>query len=187
MSYIDTKIKSIKKVWKKFTAFGAWIGAIAASLLIPLPGWGDSVQHSSQIRFIIFIATVIAGFTLLLTYTIKNKLIWLVISVLVFILLMVAHKLYNQNIDKRTMKYVDSSVVIGDELKDSVHFEATLDLLHLDKDEILMTVGGDASIIWTEKSIGKNKNRLIFLLVMNYCLLAIFLVSFTNTVTLYTS
>jgi hypothetical protein len=187
MNYIENKANSIQKIWKHIAAIGAWIGTVAGSILIPLPEWGDNVQHSSQIKFILFIATVIAGFSLVLTYNLKNKLAWMIISISFFFILIGSYYMYNQNIDKRTMKYYDSTIVIGDELKDPHNFESKKEQLNLDKNELLKTVGGDPTKLWTEQSINKNKDILVVILALNYCLFAIFLVSFINTVTLYTS
>ena len=187
MNYLEKKTSKIKKVWKQVALLGVWIGTITGSILIPLPEWGDGVQHSSQIKFILFISTVVAGFSLILFYKLKNKLSCLIISISVFIILIGSYYYYNHNITCRTMKYSDSIIVIGSELKDPNHYKSLKEQYYIDDDKILMTVGGDPTRIWTERSIRRNKGILIFLLSINYCVFAIFLVSFTSTINLYTS
>ncbi|WP_405296808.1 hypothetical protein [Algibacter sp. Ld11] len=187
MNTIQKKINLLQNSWNQIAALGAWLGTIAGAILIPLPEWGDSDQYSSQIKFILFISTVIAGFILILTYYFKKKRTWLIISISLLFSLICSYCLYSENIDKRTMKYYNSTIVIGNKLKEPNKLESKMKILNIDKSELLKAVGGNASKIWTDQSIKTNKNYLIFLLAFNYCLFAIFLVSFTNMIKLYTS
>ncbi|MBD0824460.1 hypothetical protein [Aestuariibaculum marinum] len=186
MSYIEVKGDLFQKIWKNIVSVGTWVGVVAGSILMPLPEWGDNTEHSSQIKFILFIATVISGFILVLTYNLKNRITWMLISLLVFLCLICSYFYYNHRINESTLKYYESTIVVGFELIDSDSFVSRKEILNLEKDDLLKAVGGNPSLIWTESSINRNKNILISLLTLNYCLFAVFLVSFTNTVSLYT-
>ena len=187
MSYIIKKISSIQKNWKQLAVFGAWIGTIAGSLILPLPDWGSGEEYISQTRFILFIATVVAGFILILTFKKRNKTLWIWFSSIIFILLILSFYLYNDKRNTFTLPYYNKTVLIGSDFRNNFERKRKSTGVELDDRELLKYVGGDASQIWTTESIKRNRNELIIYLTISYSLLAVFIVGFMNAIMLNTS
>lgn len=187
MNDIARKVKSIQTVWKHLTLIGAWLGTIAGSFLLPLPDWDSNDQLDSNTRFILFIATVIAGFVLLFTYKYKGKSTWLWISVITFILFIGSFYIYNSKRETNTLPYYGTTKVVGSIPLDN--FENKIKSCGLQKNDknLLKCVGGESEKLWTKESIKSNKNELILCLTVSYSLLAIFMISFMNSLILYTS
>jgi len=187
MNYITDKAKNIQSVWKQLALLGSWLGAIAGSFLLPLPDWDSSEQLTSNTRFILFIATVIAGYILLLTYKVKNKNIWLYVSVITFILFIGSFYLYNIKRETHTLPYYGTSKVIGSITLDD--FKVKIKSCNFEKNDkdLLKCVQGDATYLWTKESIYSNRNELILYLTLSYSLLSIFMISFINAIILNTS
>lgn len=182
MSYLEERIKAIKAAWKQIAILGTWIVAVAGSLLLPLPAWNSEEEHISQTRFIVFIATVIAGFVLIATYKYKNKKGWLLISLISFVLFSASYNVYNIKREANTLPYYETTVVIG-----SVHqadFEKKRKAIDVEADdiELLKYVGGDAVQLWTKESIDSMRWKLIMYLTLAYVLFAVFIISFVHTI-----
>lgn len=187
MNYITDTIRKIQAVWKQLTLVGTWLASIAGTFLLPLPSWDSEEQQISKTRFIIFISTVIAGFSLLMTYKLNNKNAWLFTAVLTFVLFIGTFFLYDVKRETNTLPYNGATKVVGNVTREN--FEETLKELGLRKDdkELLKYVGGDASKLWTNDSIDRNRNELILYLTLSYCMLAVFMISFINTIIIFTS
>lgn len=187
MTILSDKINTIQATWKQLTLLGAWLGAIAGSFLLPLPDWGSEEQHTSQTRFILFIATILAGFMLLFTFKDKSKKRWLFIASFTCILFITTFVIYNQKRDANTLPYASTTKVIGSTpFSDFEKKCKALGIKTSDK-ELLKYVGGDAEQLWTKESINSNRNELILYLAISYCLLSIFMISFINTIILNTA
>ena len=186
MTTLSDKVNKIQAIWKQLALLGAWLGTIAGSFLLPLPDWGYEEQHTSHTRFILFIATILAGFMLLLTYKNKNKKSWIWIALVTCLLFIASFVVYNLKRDANTLPFYGTTKVIG-----SVPFNdfekkcKALGIKTTDR-ELLKYVGGDVEQLWTKESINNNRNELILYLAISYCLLAVFMISFINTIILYT-
>lgn len=187
MNYIADKLNNIQAVWKQLALFGSWLVVVAGSFLLPLPDWDSSEQHASNTRFILFITTVISGFTLLLTYEFRNKKFWVFISGITFILFCISYYVYDIKREAYTLPYYGKTKVVG---SIALHdFENKIKLCGLEKNdkELLKCVWGNPSQLWTKDSIDSNRSQLKLFLTISYCLIAIFLISFTNLLILTSS
>lgn len=187
MTYIADTIEKIQVIWKQLTLVGIWLGTIAGSFLLPLPEWDSVDQQDSKTRLILFISTVVAGFMLILIYNYKRKNVWLWISGFAFFLFLTSFYCYDFKRETNTLPYYNSTKVIGNViLKDFDLKIKACGLADYDKD-LLKCVWGDAAKLWTRESIDSNRNELIVFLTFSYVLLSIFMISFMNTIILYTS
>lgn len=187
MTELSEKVKNIQAIWKQLTLLGAWLSSIAGSFLLPLPDWGSDEQHGSHTRFILFAATVVAGFMLLFTYKNKRRRTWLYISMFTCLLFIGSFIWYNLKRDAYTLPFSGTTRVVGNVTLPE--FERKCKMLGIrptDKD-LLKYVGGDAEQLWTKASIDRNRNELFLYLALSYCLLAVFMISFVNVIILYTS
>ncbi len=178
----------LKKAWKEITLLGAWIATIAGAFLIPLPSWTNSATTSNfYVKFIIFFATVIAGFLVL--YSLRHKTIktWTYLSIISFILLTISFISYSYLREKNTLPYEGKDLIIGKIriendpltiLEKSNQFELT-------RENILKHVQGNCEKIWTSESINKNRITLLIVLSISYTLTACFAISFCNLIILY--
>lgn len=186
MSFLDDKIKSFQAAWKQLTLIGTWIGTVAGSFLLPLPDWGSDSQHISKTRFILFIATVLAGFMLVLTNKYKHPKGWLLIAGITFLLFVASFILYNVSRENNTRAYYGTSKVIGRITNpDYVKGCKERGIDPADKD-ILKYAGGDSDNLWPKDEIQHNRNMLIALLTLAYCLLTVFMISFIHAILLNT-
>jgi hypothetical protein len=182
------KLKKMQALWKELSLAGIWIATIAGSFLLPLPDWASNDEKESYSKYIVFIATALAGFVLALTFKLKSKRFWCYLVFGAFVTFNASFFLYMQLHRSSTSAYGDVNgtrrIVIGTDTV--VGFASNKKLMekHLGfgvKDtELLNYVGGNAAIIWTDESIESNKFKLIFSLLLAYAALAIFLISFLN-------
>jgi hypothetical protein len=187
MTELSDKVKNIQTIWKQLTLLGAWLSTIAGSFLLPLPDWGSDEQQSSHAKFILFIATIVAGFMLLFTYKNKHKRTWLYISVFTCLLFIGSFVLYNLKRETNTLPFSGTSRVIGNVTLPNFDSKCKDLGIRLPDKNLLKYVGGDVEKLWTKASIDRNRNELFLYLALSYCLLAIFMISFVNAIILYTS
>lgn len=185
MNSLTRRIKQIQSTWKKLAIFGAWICTMAGVFILPLPSWGGGQQQDSFMHFIMFLSTAIAGFTLILTYKKKSKRYWIWVSVLALILFLCSFYFYSFQREIKTLGYDGADVIIGSVLQDGAQEKLEKFNLKEDDDELLKY--GDPTKIWTKASISKNRWQLIAYLSLCYCLLAVFIISFTNALILNTT
>nr|WP_315200977.1 hypothetical protein [uncultured Flavobacterium sp.] len=187
MSYISDKIKNIQDVWKQLTLFGIWFGTIAGSFLLPLPEWDSVDQQDSKTRLILFISTVVAGFMLILTYNYKRKNLWLWISGVTFFFFLTSFYTYDNKRETNTLPYYQSTKVVGNIVRKDFKIKIKACGLEEGDKDLLKCVWGDATKLWTRESIDYNRNELIIFIILSYVLLTVFMISFINTIILYTS
>ncbi len=187
MNPVEDKIKSFQGIWKQLSLLGVWLGTIAGTFLLPLPDWNSEEQNTSHTRFILFIATVVAGFILILIFKYKKKLFWLLSSLITFVLLIFSFYTYTDKRESNTLIYDEKATIIGDVPQKDFHKIRKKYKLGPKDTELLLYVGGETTRLWTHESIKKNRNELIFFLTVSYCLLAIFMMSFLNVIIIYTA
>jgi hypothetical protein len=175
--------------WKEIAVTGAWTISVAGSFLLPLPDWASDEENTSYTQFIYFVATVIAGFLVLYSYKNKDKRFWLVSSSITFLLLIILFFTYSLKRESITKLYEDKHIIIGSVKQPD--FNKKLNALEaklkhkINPNEILNYVGGNAEILWTQKSIDSNRMILILLLLAAFTFTSSFLISFTNLFILY--
>jgi|GEM_PF-4808921 len=181
-------IKQLKNAWKEITLLSAWIASVAGSFVIPLPAWAGSSNISSfYLKFIIFFATIVAGFLVLYTYRNKNLKLWFKLSILFFALLTLSIVGYYYSRATKTLPYSSIEVIIGN---DRIENDPLTDLeekgnLPLEREEIMRHFQGESERVWTRKSINTNKIILIGLLALSYTLTSCFIISFCNLIVLH--
>lgn len=176
-------IEKLQKTWKELTLISAWITTVASPFVLPLPSWSNSsIVSASYVKFIIFFATIIAGFLVLHTYKNKNMKSWYKYSISFFILLTICFISYSYIRESKTLPYEGNDVIIGNERveNDPLTKLENSGKFNLNDEEILKYVQGNSEKIWTKKSINTNKNILISLLVLIYTLTASLIISFCN-------
>ncbi|OAN61659.1 hypothetical protein A8B79_04325 [Balneola sp. EhC07] len=187
MNLLQKKIESIQGIWKQLTLFGTWIASVTGSFFLPLPEWGVEDENTSQMHFIFFMATVIAGFILILTFRLRNGKIWLSISVISLLLLITFFYSYSWKRSASTLPYYETTVVIGNEYKVGIEERREALGTDIDDETLLKFVAGKTNIIWTRESISRNRWTLISLLTLSYCIASVFIISFVNTIIIYIS
>ncbi|RZK40925.1 MAG: hypothetical protein EOO90_13230 [Pedobacter sp.] len=177
-------IERLQGAWKQLSLLAIWITTIAGSFILPLPLWAAEDEHKSYTQFILFIATVVAGFMLFFTGKNKRAKWWLRTSIITFVLFIASYFTYTYIRDEFTMPYNNTAVVIGKiKVED---YDKQLNALEkrigrkINRRELLMFVGGDATRLWTEESIASSKWKLILSLTFCYSLFSVFLICFLN-------
>ncbi|WP_299362135.1 hypothetical protein [Winogradskyella sp.] len=181
-------IEKLQKAWKELTLISAWITTVASPFVLPLPSWSNStVVSTSYLKFIIFFATIIAGFLVLHTYKNRSIKSWYRYSISFFILLTICFISYSYTRESKTLPYEGIDVIIGNERieNDPLTKLENSNKFNLNDEEILKHVQGQSDKIWTKKSINTNKNLLIVLLVLIYTLTASLIISFCNLLILH--
>ena len=193
---VNERMNKIRGAWKELTLVGTWIATIAGSFLLPLPDWAAADETESYSHFILFLSTVLAGFVLLLAFRLTSKKTWTYISVCTLLLFICSFFLYSFVRSSTTLPYRESPRVISHRVIGTVpnpNFQDQLKNLEkqkgfsIPKKDLLMYVGGDPYILWTEQSIQTNKWKLIFSLLFAYASLSVFLIAFMNLLLLFKS
>ncbi|WP_340200012.1 hypothetical protein [Ascidiimonas sp. W6] len=181
-------VSRLKDIWKEITLLSIWIASVAGAFIIPLPAWYSADENTSFLmKFVVFIATALAGFLIL--YSLKNKVIgtWMRLSIEFILLFIGVYATYNFAREAKTLPYLDKDIVIGDEMIANDPFEAFKESHGFlpNRNEQMMIVLGDPEKAWTKKSIMSNRIQLIALLFLCYLFSAGFIISFCNLVILY--
>lgn len=191
MTEIISKIGKIKTIWKELSLVGAWIATISSSFLLPLPDWASDEENKAVTQFVLFVATVVAGFVLILTFKFRSKKLWLYTSISMFLIFVSTFFLYSLTRESTTLPYYGKDKVIGtitvqDYDKKLAALEKEIGY-RIDPNDLLVYVGGKPTLLWTQDSIDGNRWKLIYVYMLTFSVLTIFLISFLNLLMLYGS
>lgn len=181
-------VSRLKEVWQEITLLSAWIVSVTGAFIIPLPAWYSSDENTPLFtKFGVFVATVIAGFLIL--YSLRNKSIkiWTLLSISFFTFLIASYTTYYFLREAKTLPYLESDIVIGNEMVENNPFERFKKNHGFlpERKEQMMIVLGNPEKVWTKESILKNRIQLMLLLFSCYLFSAGFIISFCNLIILY--
>lgn len=188
MSY-KNQFDKLKGTWSQFIATGVWIASVAGSFLLPLPSWNLGDEKVSFTKFILFFATVIAGYIVILTFKLKKIKTWMLFSMVSFSLFVGIFFIYSVKRESSTVIYYGTTKIIGNVQRTDyvLKYNAVKEELGReinDPSELLYFAGGNANLLWTDESITVNRWKLIILLMFCYTFLSVFMVSFSNYIRL---
>ncbi|GGI58494.1 hypothetical protein [Winogradskyella haliclonae] len=181
-------VEKFKNAWKEITLLSTWIATVVGTFIIPLPSWTNSPNTSQfYIKFIIFFATIIAGFLILHTFRKKIAKYWSKLSVIFFLFLTLTTIFYYYFRETATLPYEGKDIIIGDvriandpltKIENNGNFPVS-------RTDIMKHFQGESERVWTKESINKNRIILILLLAITYTIAACFIISFCNLFILY--